>query len=195
MKIKPIGSKTYQQIKEQLKQKISTTKQDAQERIKEGAKKAANWVDEKINDPKVKETTKKASDWVDSRINDAKENFGPKVKETAQKTADWTAERVDDAKEAYERLKQKYEEITFPTPKLEKLQKKVTELQREVLFKSAFLNELKRRAPEQNFLIYQREKELQKLEEQTKQAIDKYNRFAAWQAAAQRAFDELNKGL
>ena len=44
------------------------------------------------------------------------------------------------------------------------LEKKVTKLQRDVLFKSAILNELKRRAPEQNVLIYNKERELQKLE-------------------------------
>lgn len=180
MKIPPNSNKTQQQIKEAFKQKVNQFKKEAEERLKEAKDYVA---------PKAKETAQKAANWVDEKIND------PKIKEKAKKAADWTGDRIDDAKETYERLKQKYEEVTIPTPKLEKLQKKVTELQREVLFKSAFLNELKRRTPEQNFLIYHREKELQKLEEQTRQAIDKYNRFAAQQAAAQRAFDELNKTI
>ena len=106
---------------------------------------------------------------------------------------DWADERIDDAKDTYETLKQKYNQYTMPTPKLEVLGKKMTELQKEYLFKSAILNELKRRVPEQNVLIYKKERELQKLEKKAQDAIEKYNKFAAWQAAAQKAFDELNR--
>ncbi len=177
MKIPSGGKKAYLQIKEQLKQKISQSKQEAKERIKEAKDYVA---------PKAKETAQKAASWVDDKIND------PKLKEKAQKAADWTSEKIDDAKDAYETLKQKYAQYTMEPPKLEVLGKKVTELQKQVLFKSAFLSELKNRAPEQTILIYQRERELQKLEKEAQTAIDKYNEFAAKQAAAQKAFDMLN---
>ena len=178
MKINQVSKKAYQQIKEQLKQKLSQSKKETAERIKEAKEYVA---------PKVKETAQKAADWVDDKIND------PKIKESAKKAADWADSKIDDAKDAYETLKQKYSEYTMERPKLEVLGKKVTKLQRDVLFKSVFLNELKHRAPEQNFLIYHKEKELQKLEKKTQDAIEKYNKFAAWQAAAQKAFDELNR--
>lgn len=178
MKINPSGKKAYQQIKEQLKQKLAQSKKEAEEKIKEAREYVA---------PKVKETAKKAAEWVDDKIND------PKIKETAKKAADWADERIDDAKEAYETLKQKYNQYTMPTPKLEVLGKKMTELQKEYLFKSVFLNELKHSSPEQTVLIYQREKELQKIKKKAEEATEKYNRFAAQQAAAQRAFDELNR--
>ena len=77
-------------------------------------------------------------------------------------------------------------------PKLEVLGKKMTSLQKQYLFKSAFLNELKRKAPEQAKLISQKEKELQILQQKAQEATEKYNKFAAQQAAAQRAFDLLN---
>ena len=177
MKIPAGSKKTYQQIKEQLKQKLAEAKQEAAEKIQE----AGEYIS-----PKVKETAKKAAEWVDDKIND------PKIKETAKKAADWADERIDDAKEVYETLKQKYNQYTMPTPKLEVLGKKMTELQKEYLFKSVFLNELKHSSPEQTVLIYQKEKELHALEQKAQTAIEKYNKFAAWQAAAQKAFDELN---
>ncbi len=177
MKINQVSKKAYQQIKEQLKQKLAQSKKEATEKIKDAKEYVA---------PKVKETAQKAADWVDDKIND------PKIKETAKKAADWADSKIDDAKDAYETLKQKYSEYTMERPKLEVLGKKVTKLQRDVLFKSAILNELKRRAPEQNVLIYNKERELQKLKKKTQDAIEKYNKFAAWQAAAQKAFDELN---
>ncbi len=180
MKIPSGGKKAYQQLKEQLKQKITQSKQEAQERMKQ----AADYVT-----PKAKETAKKAANWVDEKIND------PQLKDKAKKAVDWTSEKIDDAKDAYETLKQKYAQYTMEPPKLDVLRQRVTELQKQVLFKSAFLSELKRRAPEQTMLIYQREKELQKLEQQAQIAIEKYNDFAAKQAVAQRAFDELNKTI
>lgn len=178
MKINQVSKKAYQQIKEQLKQKLAQSKKEATEKIKDAKEYVA---------PKVKETAQKAADWVDDKIND------PKIKETAKKAADWADSKIDDAKDAYETLKQKYSEYTMERPKLEVLGKKVTKLQRDVLFKSAILNELKRRAPEQNVLIYNKEKELQKIKKKAEEATEKYNKFAAWQAAAQKAFDELNR--
>ena len=77
-------------------------------------------------------------------------------------------------------------------PKLEILGKKVTNLQKEVLVRSAVLNNIKRLCPNNTALIYQKEKELHALEQKAQIAIEKYNKFAAWQAAAQKAFDELN---
>ena len=177
MKIPPSSKKAYQQIKEQLKQKLNQSKQEAQERIKQ----AADYVT-----PKAKETVQKAANWVEETIND------PKIKEKAQKAADWTGDRIDDAKETYEKLKQKYAEYTMEPPKLDVLRQRVTELQKKVLFKSAFLSGLKSRAPEQTMLIYQRERELQKLKKEAQIAIDKYNKFAARQAAVQQAFERLN---
>ena len=177
MKIKPVSSKTCQKIKEQLKQKFSESKKAVGEKVKE----AGEFVS-----PRIKEAAQKAAEWVDDKIND------PKIKETARKAADWTDARIDDAKDTYETLKQKYAQYTMERPKLEVLSKEVTKLQKDVLFKSVFLNELKRRVPQQNALIYQKEKELQKLEKRAQDAIEKYNKFAAQQAAAQKAFDELN---
>ena len=63
MKIPSGGKKAYLQIKEQLKQKISQSKQEAQERIKQ----AADYLT-----PKAKETAQKAASWVDDKINDPK---------------------------------------------------------------------------------------------------------------------------
>ncbi len=177
MKIPPSSKKAYQQIKEQLKQKLNQSKQEAQERIKQ----AADYVT-----PKAKETVQKAANWVEETIND------PKIKEKAQKAADWTETKIDDAKDAYETLKQKYAQYTMEPPRLDVLGKRVTELQKKVLFKSAFLSGLKNRAPEQTMLIYQRERELQKLKKEAQIAIDKYNKFAARQAAVQQAFERLN---
>ena len=177
MKIPSGSKKTYQQIKEQLKQKMAESTKKAGEKIQE----AKDYIS-----PKVKEAAQKAAEWADDKIND------PKIKETARKAADWTDARIDDAKDAYEMLKQKYAQFTMEPPKLETLGKKMTELQKEYLFKSVFLNELKHSSPEQTVLIYQREKELQKIKKKAEEATEKYNRFAAQQAAAQRAFDELN---
>ncbi len=170
-------SSSYKEIKQFFSKKIADAKAASEEKIKDaneylsqkakqGAKKAANWADEKINDPKIKEK--------------------------AQKAADWTSEKLDDAKDTYEKLKQKYAELTMAPPKLQVLGEKVTELQKQFLFKSAILGELKRRAPEQTMMIYKREKELMQLEQKTKKAIDEYNKFAAQQAAAQEAFNRLN---
>ncbi len=180
MKIPSGSKKTYQQIKEQLKQKMAESTKKAGEKIQE----AKDYIS-----PKVKEAAQKAAEWADDKIND------PKIKETARKAADWTDARIDDAKDAYEMLKQKYAQFTMEPPKLETLGKKMTELQKEYLFKSVFLNELKRKSPEpeQSMLIYQQEIKLQQLKKKAEEATEKYNRFAAQQAAAQRAFDELNK--
>ena len=167
MKIPSGSPKSYQQIKEQFNQKFTQLKQGAQEKIKE-----------------------------------AKEYTEPKVKEAAQKAADWTDEKIKDTKDAYKTVKQKVQpkvdefianaQYALNPPKLEVLGKKVTSLQKEYLFKSAFLNELKRKAPDQTRLISQREKELQILQQKAQEAAEKYNKFAAQQAAAQRAFDILN---
>ena len=177
MKIPSGSRKAYEQIKEQLKQKVTQSKQETKERIKEAKDYVA---------PKAKKTAQKAANWVDEKINN------PKIKETAQKAADWTETKIDDAKDAYETLKQKYAQYTMEPPRLDVLGKRVTELQKKVLFKSAFLSGLKSRAPEQTMLIYQRERELQKLEKEAQIAIDKYNKFAARQAAVQQAFERLN---
>ena len=158
---------SHAEFKKQVKQKIKSANDYISDKVKEGATKAANWVDDKINDPSIKEK--------------------------AQKASDWTSDRIDEAKDTYEKIKQKYAEFTMDPPKLEVLGKKVTELQKQVLIKSALLNGLKRRAPQENILIFQREKELMQLEQKTQKAIEEYNRFAAKQAAIQRAFDELNK--
>ncbi|MBS4759604.1 MAG: hypothetical protein KHX03_02775 [Clostridium sp.] len=112
----------------------------------------------------------------EERIKEAKEYLEPRLKKTAAKASEF----ISDV------------QFSIKPPKLEVLGKEVTKLQREVLFKSTFLNELQRRVPEQTILIYQRQKELQKLEEKARIAIEKYNKFAAQQAAAQKAFDDLN---
>lgn len=112
----------------------------------------------------------------EEKLKAAGEYIEPKVKKAAAKASEF----ISDV------------QFAMKPPKLEVLGKEVTKLQKEVLFKSAFLNELQRRAPEQTILIYQRQKDLQKLEEKARIAIEKYNKFAAQQAAAQRAFDELN---
>ena len=177
MKIKPVNSKTYQQIKAQFKQKFAQSKKDAQEKIIA----AKEYVS-----PRIKNAAQKASEWVDEKIND------PKIKETARKAADWTDSKINDAKDTYENLKQKYTQYTMVRPKLEILGKKVTNLQKEVLVRSAVLNNIKRLCPNNTALIYQKEKELHALEQKAQIAIEKYNKFAAWQAAAQKAFDELN---
>ena len=158
---------SHTELKNQVKQKIKSANDYISDKVKESATKAANWVDDKINDPSIKEK--------------------------AQKASDWTSDRIDDAKDTYEKIKQKYAEFTMDPPKLEVLGKKVTELQKQVLFKSTFLGELKHRAPQETMLIFQKEKELMQLEQKTQKAIEEYNRFAAKQAAIQRAFDELNK--
>ena len=189
MKINPTG-KTYQQIKEQFKQKFAQSKKEVQERLKEAkndAFEAAGRFDEKINDARLKEKAQKATDWVEDRFNDAKKN--------TQKAADWTGERVEDIKDAYARFKQQYAGYTMPSPKLETLGREIKELQKSYLFKSAILGGLKQTAPEQTMLIYRREKELQQLEQQVQAAIEKYNRFASRQAAAQKAFDLLNNNI
>ena len=134
---------------------------------------------------KLKESATKAANWVDDKIND------PSIKEKAQKARDWTSDRIDDAKYTNEKIKQKHTEFTMDPPKLEVLGKKVTELQKQVLFKSAFLGELKNRAPQETILIYQREKELMQLEQKAQKAIEEYNKFAAKQAAAQATVDRL----
>ena len=167
MKINPAGKKAYQQIKQELNQKLTQIKQDTQEKIKE-----------------------------------AKEYAAPKLKEAGQKAADWTDEKIKDTKDAYKTVKQKVQpkvdefisnaQYAMNPPKLEVLGKKMTSLQKQYLFKSAFLNELKRKAPEQAKLISQKEKELQILQQKAQEATEKYNKFAAQQAAAQRAFELLN---
>ena len=168
---------SYTELKQQIQEKMGKSKKIAEEKIKD----ANDYISEK-----AKNGAKKAANWVDEKVSDSK------IKETAQKAADWTGERIDDVKDAYERVKQGYEQFTMERPKLEILGEKVTELQKQVLFKSAFLSELKRRAPQENILIFQKEKELMSLEQKAQQAINEYKKFAEKQAAAQRAFDRLN---
>lgn len=110
--------------------------------------------------------------------------------------------RIKEAKEAYNTVKQKAQpkvdelisdfQYTVNPPKIEVLRKEVTSLEKKYLFKSSFLSEFEKRAPQQTYMIAQRRKELQELEQKTIAAREKYNKFAAQQAAMQQAFDRLN---
>ena len=177
MKIKPVNSKTCQKIKEQFKQKFSESKKAVGDKIKETGEYVS---------PRVKVAAQKAAEWADDKIND------PKIKDTVRKAAGWADEKINDAKNTYETLKQKYNQYTMAPPKIDVLRKKVTNLQKEFLVKSVVLNNIKRICPNNTELIYRKEKELQELEKKAQAAIDEYNKFAAQQAAAQKAFDELN---
>ena len=167
MKIKP-DNNSYKILNEQIKQKLSKSATEAKAKIKE----AGDYLE-----PKVKDAASKAADWTDEKIKDAKEIY----RNTKEKVEPKVSEFIDNVQYA------------MNPPKLDVLKKDITNLQKKYLFKSAYVNELQRKYPEQSMLIYANKKELQQLEKKTQEAVDKYNEFSALQAAAQKTFDTLNK--
>lgn len=188
MKIKP-ESNLYRELTEQLKKGYSVSKEE----IRKGIKKAKEYAA-----PKIKETTQTAADWVEEKIQEAKEYAAPKIKETAQKAADLTEEAIESAKCTYARVRPKvdefiaYAQFALNPPKIETLSKKMTEAQKEYLAKTVYYDEYSRQFPEEYFKLHKMKIELHKLQQKAQKATDEYNSFAARQAAAQRAFEQIN---
>lgn len=86
-----------------------------------------------------------------------------------------------------------YAQYALNPPKREVLSKKAADMQKKYLQKHLLLSIFKKRSPEQQFAIAQRERELAKLEQSAQKAVEKYNKFLANEQAAQKAFDNLNK--
>lgn len=136
------------------------------------------------------------------KITQSKIQAGETFKESAQKASRWAGEKIQEVQSSYDEVKKKVEpkvdefitnaQFFMTPPKEVSLRKNVTELQKKVLQKSVMLTELKKRDPNQMYLIYKHTIELQKLERETQSAIEKYNDFVARQAACQQAFNKLN---
>ncbi len=126
---------------------------------------------------KGQKTAQKAADWVDDKIND------PKIKEGAKRLQIGLIQKLMMLKMRMKHSNKNILNILWSVRSSKFLEKKkVTKLQRDVLFKSAILNELKRIAPEQNVLIYNKERELQKLEKKRlRMQLKNTTNLLAWQ--------------
>lgn len=104
---------------------------------------------------------------------------------------------------AYKTVKQKAEPIinetisyaqnTMNPPKINVLRDNMLEAQKKYFKQTLKVAATKRNFPNSPLQLYQQRKELMKLENKAQIAVEKYNKFAARQQAAQKAFEELNK--
>lgn len=103
---------------------------------------------------------------------------------------------------AYKTVKQKTEPIinetiayaqnTMNPPKINVLREEMLAAQKKYLRQTLKVSSTKRNFPNLPMQVYQQEKELMKLENKSQIAVEKYNKFAAREKAAQKAFEELN---
>lgn len=103
---------------------------------------------------------------------------------------------------AYKTVKQKAEPIinetisyaqnTMNPPKINVLRDNMLEAQKKYFKQTLKVASTKRFFSKSHMQIYEQEKELMKLDNKAQIAIEKYNRFASKQQAAQKAFEELN---
>lgn len=98
---------------------------------------------------------------------------------------------LEKAKQSYQTVINTVDKIINP-PKAEVLKNKITEAQKQFLIKDLQLSSLKNSSPKDYYAIYYKQSELTKAGKAVEKATLEYNKFAAQQSAAQKAFDELN---
>ena len=95
--------------------------------------------------------------------------------------------------EKYNRKHLEYAELTNEPAKIDILREAKIEAQKQYLTNSMELEIMKKHFSDRYVEIFREEKNVAKLAQKAKIATEKYNQFAAQQAAAQKAFEELNK--
>ena len=95
--------------------------------------------------------------------------------------------------EKYDRKHLEYAELTNEPEKIDILREAKIEAQKQYLTNSMELEIMKKHFSDRYVEIFREEKNVAKLAQKAKIATEKYNQFATQQAAAQKAFEELNK--
>ena len=118
------------------------------------------------------------------RIKEAQEYIEPKVKEAAYQAKQKVQPKVDEFIASAN--------SALNPPKAQVLKENVKKLEKKFFQKQAFLSDLKTRFPDKQTLIWEREKELKKLEQNVLSAIETLKNFTEKESAAQRVFNLMN---